>query len=270
MRSRRQWWKRVAKPETLWLLGCGNMAGAMLARWLDSGMNAAHVTVIDPALPDVGVRTLAALPAEAPPAMLLLGVKPQMLGDVASALSNAIGPDTMLLSILAGTTHASLGTLFKNAGAIVRVMPNLPVRIGKGAVALHAPGVARGPLDALFAPLGLIEWLDDEALFDAVTALSGSGPAFVYRFAQALAKGGVAMGLDPAQADRLARATVEGAAILAATSGEPLGTLADRVASKGGSTRDGLDVLDAEQALLTLVAAALRASEARNRALAQP
>jgi pyrroline-5-carboxylate reductase len=258
----------VAKPETLWLLGCGNMAGAMLSRWLDTGMDPASVTVIDPALPQFdGVRTLPTLPDEPAPAMLLLGVKPQMLGEVAQRLSQVLGRDTILLSILAGVAHASLAARFPHAKTIVRVMPNLPVRIGKGAVALHAPGAARAPLDTLFAPLGLVEWIDDETLFDAVTALSGSGPAFVYRFAEALAKGGAAMGLDAAQADRLARATVEGAALLAAASAEPLGALADRVASKGGSTRVGLDVLDADAPLARLVEAALRAAQARNREL---
>ncbi len=252
-----------------WLLGCGNMAGAMLARWLATGLAPERVTVIDPGLPDVGVRTLATFPDEPPPGLLMLGVKPQMLDAVAGAAARAIGPETILLSILAGTTHASLAARFPAAGAIVRVMPNLPVAIGKGAVALHAPGVARAPLDALFAPLGLVEWIDDERLFDAVTALSGSGPAFLYRFAEALAKGGAAMGLDPAQADRLARVTVEGAATLAAASPEPLATLADRVASKGGSTRVALDVLDADDALTVLVTAALRAAAARNRDLAQ-
>jgi len=259
----------VAKPDTLWLLGCGNMAGAMLARWLDTGMDAGNVTVIDPALPDfAGVRMLASLPDEAPPAYFMLGVKPQMLDAVAGDVANAVGPETTLLSILAGVRHASLAERFAEAGQIVRVMPNLPVRIGKGAVALHAPGSDRAPLDALFAPLGLVEWIDDESLFDAVTALSGSGPAFVYRFAEALVKGGSAMGLDPDQADRLARATVEGAALLAAQSPEPLATLADRVASKGGSTREGLNVFDEDAALMTLVETALKAAEARNRELA--
>jgi pyrroline-5-carboxylate reductase len=255
--------------KSFWLVGCGNMAGAMLSRWLATGMDPAAVTVIDPGLPDCGVRTLASLPDEPPPAMLMLGVKPQMLNAVNDAVACAIGPGTTLLSILAGITHARLAARFPNAGAIIRVMPNLPVAIGKGAVALHAPDVARAPFDALFAPLGLTEWIDDEALFDAVTALSGSGPAFVYRFAEALAEGGAAMGLDAAQADRLARATVEGAALLAAASGEPLGMLAARVASKGGSTRAGLDALDADDALKTLVEAALQASERRNRELAQ-
>ena len=248
------------------------MAGAMLSRWLDTGtLNAATVTVVDPARPVFdGVRSLAALPEEAPPARLMLGVKPQLLDEVGTAVSQAIGPHTQVLSILAGTRHATLARHFEQAASVVRVMPNLPVVIGQGAVALHAPGTDRAPLDALFAPLGLVEWIDDEQFFDAVTALSGSGPAFLYRFAEALAKGGVALGLDEAQADRLARATVAGAAALAKASPEPLGALADQVASKGGSTREGLDALDDGNALDRVVAAALRAAEARNHGLANP
>jgi pyrroline-5-carboxylate reductase len=253
-----------------WIVGCGAMAGAMLSRWLATGMRADDVTVIDPALPAYeGVRVVASLPDEPPPARLMLGVKPQMLGEVAPWVSRAVGPQTQLLSILAGIEHATLVTRFPRAGSVVRVMPNLPVAIGQGAVALHAPGVDRVALDALFVPLGLVEWIDDEALFDAVTALSGSGPAFLYRVAEALAAGGAAMGLDPAQADRLTRATVAGAAALAASSQEPLATLADRVASKGGSTRAGLNVLDEADALSGLVRAALEAAEARNRELAK-
>jgi pyrroline-5-carboxylate reductase len=253
-----------------WIVGCGAMAGAMLSRWLATGIDVGTVTVVDPMQPRFeGVRSLATLPAEVPPVRLMLGVKPQMLDDVSDSVARAVGPDTQLLSILAGTTHATLTTRFPQAASVVRVMPNLPVAIGKGAVALHAPGADRAPLDALFAPLGLVEWIDDETLFDAVTALSGSGPAFLYRFAVALAQGGAAMGLDAAQADRLARATVAGAAELASSSPDTLAHLADRVASKGGSTRVGLDVLDHDDALVRLVEAALRAAQARNRELAK-
>ena len=243
----------------------------MLSRWLDTGMDAAQVTVIDPGSPNVGagVRILAALPDEAPPALLMLGVKPQMLGDVAPDVARAVGAGTTLLSILAGIRHATLAATFPLAGKIVRVMPNLPVAIGQGAVALHAPAAAdRAPITELMDPLGLVEWINDEGLFDAVTALSGSGPAFLYRFAQALAQGGVAMGLSADVADRLARATVAGASSLARTSPDTLSLLADRVASKGGSTRIGLDVLDQGDALNNLVAAALSAAETRNRELA--
>lgn len=254
-----------------WIVGCGAMAGAMLSRWLDLGtLTPDQVTVIDPALPKVdGVRTLAAVPDGPPPAYLLLGVKPQLLAAVAGDVARASGAGTSLLSILAGTTHATLSKLFPTAKQIVRVMPNLPVAIGEGAVVLYAPAANRAPLDALMAPLGLVEWVEDEALLDVVTALSGSGPAFVYRFAEAMAKGAAALGLDLAQADRLARATVAGAAALAKASPDSLATLADRVASKGGTTRAGLDVVDDAAALDRLIGATLDAAARRSRELAK-
>ena len=254
-------------PQSLWIVGCGAMAGAMLSRWLATGMDAGTVTVIDPGAPKVGagMRVLEALPDEAPPALLLLGVKPQLLDAVAPGVAAALGAETTLLSILAGVRYATLTKRFASAGQAVRVMPNLPVAIGQGAVALFAPDAPpRMPLTALMAPLGLVEWIDDEGQFDAVTALSGSGPAFLYRFVQAMAEGGAAMGLAPELADRLARATVAGAAAVAQRAADPLATLADRVASKGGSTRHGLDVLDQGDAMAELVADALRAAERRN------
>lgn len=254
---------------TLWLIGCGNMAGAMLSRWLDVGMDPARVTVIDPAATRSDVRVVPALPDEAPPTMLMLGVKPQLLGEVAPDLQAATS-GTLLLSILAGTTVASLKQLFPTARGIARIMPNLPVAIGKGAIALHADASAEdhNAVTSLVALLGLVEWIEDESLFDAVTALSGSGPAFVYRFIDALAQGGAALGLPADQAARLALATVEGGASLAAGSDMSPAELAERVASKGGSTRKGLDVFDADSALVRLAAAALAAAEQRNREMA--
>ncbi len=254
---------------TLWLIGCGNMAGAMLSRWLAAGMDASSVTVIDPAATRDDVRVLHAVPDDAPPTMLMLGVKPQMLGHVAPGLQT-VTKGALLLSILAGTTTAALTEIFPQARAVLRVMPNLPVAIGKGVVGLHgALGHAdRAAANELMAPLGLVEWIADEAHFDAVTALSGSGPSFVYRFIDALAQGGAALGLPADQAARLALATVEGAGLLAAGSDVSPAELAERVASKGGSTRKGLDVFDADNALVRLATAALQAAEARNREMA--
>lgn len=253
-----------------WIVGCGAMAGAMLARWVESGQDASRFTVIDPGQPNApaGVRCVATFPHEDAPDWLMLGVKPQMLAGAAEAAQPYVQSGTTLLSILAGTTWDALAATFPLAKRVVRVMPNLPVRIGQGVVALHGTD-EHAPFDALMAPLGLVEWIDDEALFDAVTALSGSGPAFLYRFAQALAEGGAALGLAPDVADRLARATVAGAATLAKASQEPLGALADRVASKGGSTREGLNVLDEGAALAKIVGSALDAAQRRNRELAK-
>jgi pyrroline-5-carboxylate reductase len=260
-------------PASLWLVGCGNMAGAMLRRWVDSGtIDPSIVTVIDPGAARVpaGVRHLAALPADGAPEAVMLGIKPQMLDAVAPALAPRIAGVPLLLSILAGVEAASLAQRFA-AGAIVRAMPNLPVALGHGAVALYGvdpQGPAGRAAAALMAPLGLVEWIAEESLLDAVTALSGSGPAFVYRFIDALAAGGAALGLPQDQAMRLAVATVEGAAMLAAGAEASPAELADRVASKGGSTREGLDVLDRDAALARLLAETLRAARDRNVALA--
>lgn len=254
---------------TLWIVGCGNMAGAMLSRWLDTGLDVARVTVIDPATARSDVRVLRSVPDEAAPDMLMIGVKPQMLGEIAPGLQSAT-KGALLLSILAGTTTATLAQTFPQSRAVLRVMPNLPVAIGKGVVALHGTlgDADRTAAVDLMAPLGLVEWILDETLFDSVTALSGSGPAFVYRFIDALAQGGAALGLPADQAARLALATVEGAGSYAADSNDSPHHLAERVASKGGSTRKGLDIFDADGALVRLATAALAAAKERNREMA--
>lgn len=248
---------------TIWLAGCGNMAGAMLSRWLAAGVDPDEVTAVRPSgRPVCGVRTLTTPPDAPPPGLLMLGMKPQMLGAAAPAWQ-AASEGAVVISILAGTRLESLHALFPRARAIVRAMPNLPVALGQGVVALH--GDRDADVETLMAHLGLVEWIADEALFDAVTALAGSGPAFLYRFIDALAKGGAALGIPAEQAARLALAMVAGASALAAQADAPPAALADRVASKGGSTRAGLDVLD--ESLDTLVAATLRAAAERNRQL---
>lgn len=259
-----------AAPARLWLVGAGNMGGAMLRRWVASGIAPDRITVIDPGTPPVpqGVAVVAAPPAGPAPDILVIAVKPQMLGAVAPAFAEVAA--AMLVSILAGVEGAALRRRFPAAQAIVRAMPNLPVAIGKGVVALHSddPSPAlRAAAEALMAPLGHVEWVE-EALFDAVTALSGSGPGFTYRFIDALAAGGAALGLPADQALRLARATVEGSAMLAAGTDDPPATLADRVASPGGSTREGLNVLDRDAALARLVTETLAAATRRNAEMA--
>lgn len=245
----------------------------MLRQWVASGaVDPAGVTVIKPSPRGVpaGVRHLTAPPADGLPDALMLGVKPQKLDEVAATIAPRIKGVPLLLSILAGVEVAALAKRYE-AGAIVRVMPNLPVGLGKGVVALHGVDPESTPgrqTTALMASLGLVEWIAREDQFDAVTALSGCGPGFVYRFIDALAEAGAALGLPRDQALRLATATVNGAAELAARSDDSPATLADRVASPGGSTREGMNVLDRDDALKALMKATLAASEKRNGELA--
>lgn len=256
---------------TLWLVGCGVMAGAMLRRWIGAGaLQGADVFVVnrhDQSLP-ADVRQGRTPPEETLPEAVLIGVKPQQLDDLAP-LAPCIAGVPLLISILAGADEAALAARF-DAGAIVRAMPNLPVEIGRGVVALQsdsADAVARAAVTELMTPLGLAEWIG-AARFDAVTALTGSGPAFLYRFIDGLAQAGKAAGVPAEQALRLALATVEGAAIAAAASSVTPGTMADQVASPGGSTRAGLNVLDADDALKRLLAETLAASVRRDAEMA--
>jgi pyrroline-5-carboxylate reductase len=258
--------------ESILLIGCGNMGGAMLAGWLAGGLDPARFTVVDPQLAaaPAGVTLLRELPAGKFDC-ILLGVKPQLLDAVAPALDALAGPDTVLLSLLAGIETATLAARFPAAKARVRVMPNLSAAIGKSPIALFADPIGdddRAAISALLTPLGQPEWLAAEQQFDLVTALAGCGPAFLYRFIDALALNAAALGLDPAQAQRLALATVEGAALLAAGSEYSPGELATRVASPGGATQRGLDVLDADDALSRLLSATLVAARDRSAEMA--
>jgi len=261
------WGDELAMFEQIWLAGCGNMAGAMLEGWLRAGLEPERFLAIRPSGAPVagGVRVVAGPPPdEEAPDLLLLGFKPQQFGDAAPAYARHAGAGTTVLSILAGVELASLRAAFPGAGAVVRAMPNLPVRLGKGVTGLVAEGGAQpGGVSALLAPLGLVEWVDSEDALDALSALAGSGPAFVYRFIDALGGGGEALGLPPEQATRLALATVAGAGALAAASPLPPASLADQVASPGGSTRQGLNVLDEDEALRALLRRTLAAARAR-------
>ena len=258
----------------IWLAGAGNMGGAMLRGWLGDGIAPDRITVIRPSGAPVegGVAVYTAPPPDREmPVVLVLAMKPQKLDEAAPALAPLVGEGTLLVSVLAGVEVASLARRFPTHRAIVRVMPNTPVAIGKGVLLLHASDAddaVRAETEKLVGPLGAIEWIADEALFGAATALSGCGPAFLFRFVDAMAKAGEALGLPAEQAARLALATVEGAALLAAGSDESPARLADRVASPGGSTRAGLDVIDDGATLDALMTRVLAASARRNEEMA--
>ena len=277
MRWRRPWWMRqarrkVLKIDTILIVGCGNMGGAMLAGWLAGGVDAGRFTVVDPLLPQApqGVRLLRELPVGEAFDAVLLGIKPQGLDGAAPALQAVAGAGVLVMSLLAGVELASLRARFPHAGAVLRIMPNLAAALGKSPMGLAASGLdAAGvaAVDALLAPLGTPEWIA-ESQFDALTALAGSGPAFVYRFIDAMAAGGAALGLPADQALRLALAMVEGAAALASASPHDPGELARRVASPGGTTEAGLKVMDADGAMAKLAQATLEAAATRSAQMA--
>jgi pyrroline-5-carboxylate reductase len=258
--------------QSILLVGCGNMAGAMLQGWLAGGLDPARFTVVDP-LPrelPAAVRRLQAMPGEGAFDAILLGVKPQILEQVAPRVEPLAGPGTLLLSILAGVELDVLERQFPRAGGLLRLMPNLAAALGKSPVAMaerRLDEAARAAVLALMEPLGTPEWVG-ETEFDLVTALAGSGPAFVYRFIEALAAGASELGLDPDKSARLAVATVEGAAALAAASGVDPAELARRVASPGGVTQAGLDALDRDDRLSRLLLETLRDARNRSRQMA--
>jgi pyrroline-5-carboxylate reductase len=268
---------RLRRPDVTFSLlqfGCGNMGGAMLTGWLAAGFDPAAFTVVDPLLAEApaGVSLLREAPQGALPAdVVLLGFKPQQFAASAPAIAPHVGEGTLLLSILAGVDCATLRAAFPAAAAIVRVMPNLAAAIGKSPIALYgdAADPAHERTEALMAPLGPAEWLDEEGAMDIVTALAGSGPAFVYRFIDAMGEAAATLGLPRASADRLALAMVEGAAALAASASAAPGELARRVASPGGTTEAGLRVLDADQRLAALITDTLRAARDRSAELTE-
>ena len=254
----------------LWLVGCGNMGGALLARWLRCGLKPEDVTIIDPspkALPaGIDLRVVGQPPEGEQPDILVLAVKPQMLGAVAGRLRVRCGAGQLVLSILAGTRTATLKGLFGGCW-VVRAMPNTPARLGKGSTALFAAETnasTRATAEALMAAAGHVHWLDDERLFDAVTALSGSGPAYVFRMIEALEAAGTSLGLPADLAAALARETVVGAGALVEDCTAPPAVLRAEVTSPGGTTQAGLEALDGDGDLSELIERTLQAAAERS------
>jgi len=261
----------TALPGVTWFVGCGNMAGAMVEGWRAGGVDLAQAVAIRPSGRSVeGVRTVRSLEeAGREPKLVILGFKPQQLDEVAMRLEPLTTHQTVIVSILAGVEVASLWARFPNSRAIVRAMPNLPVAVRRGVVALYGEEVddALGQqLANLFGALGHAPWMIDEAGLAAVGSVAGAGPAYVARFVNALAKAGIARGLSETMAKTVALETVLGTAWMAAATGETMNALAQRVASPNGTTEAGLAVLDRESVLdqlmtVTIEAAARRGSE---------
>ncbi|MDB6178626.1 pyrroline-5-carboxylate reductase [Paracoccus sp. Z330] len=253
------------------LVGCGRMGGAMLRGWLARGLQPGSVTVIDPRLApewrDKGMRVNEALPEN--PAVLVLAVKPQMMADALGEVP--VLRDTLIVSVAAGTTIATFANSFPNA-PIVRVMPNTPAAIGKGISALignDLAGAAHLDLaETLMSAVGRVVRLESEDQMDAVTGLSGSGPAYVFHLIEAMAQAGEAQGLSGELALELARMTVAGAGALAIDADEDPAVLRENVTSPGGTTAAGLNVLmDAETGLPPLMRRTVAAAADRGREL---
>lgn len=262
-------------PSTLVLVGAGKMGGAMLEGWLKLGLNPAGVTVIDPR-PSPQMEALCAAhgaslnppagslrPAEA----MVLAIKPQMLESAAPGLAPLVGPETLVISVLAGKTIRNLTDRIP-AKSVVRAMPNTPASVGRGMTGAFANAAVtpaqRAQADALLRSIGQLEWLDDESWIDMVTAVSGSGPAYVFWLAECLAKAGAELGLPPELAGRLARATVEGAGeLMHQDAATPPSVLRQNVTSPAGTTAAALDVLMAQDGLEPLMVRAVSAARRR-------
>ena len=261
---------------TIVLAGAGKMGGAMLTGWLARGLDPRHVVVIDPMpSPDISALTAKGVrlnPGETATAdALIVAVKPQMFRDAGDALKRWVAPSTLVVSIMAGTTIAALQEVC--GGAVVRAMPNTPAAIGRGITVavpdINVSAAQRATADALLRATGAVEWVDDEALMDAVTAVSGSGPAYVFLLAEELARAGVAAGLPEVLAVRLARDTVSGAGELLNRSDLPAATLRQNVTSPGGTTAAALSVLMGEDGFAPLLTRAVAAATARSKELAK-
>lgn len=266
---------------TVLLIGCGNMGYAMLKGWLAADPTLA-AWVVEPAdalrtrASDAGAQAVAApqgLPSDLSPELIFLAVKPQVMADVVPAYADYAGGPATFVSVAAGTTITTLASMLPGPTPIIRCMPNTPAAIGDGMMVCCANGLteqsAKDVTTRLLAASGLVDWIDDEALMDAVTALSGSGPAYVFHMIECMAAAGADLGLPPDLAARMAMQTVMGAGRLAAQASDPPGTLREQVTSPGGTTAAALDVLMGEDKLKMLMAKALTAARDRGAELAK-
>lgn len=257
------------------LLGCGKMGSAMLQGWLSDGLPPTSVHVLDPYpsewLRSSGVHINGALPAD--PAIVLIAVKPQMMTKALPVLKPMGNGETLFVSVAAGTPIAHFESVLGASTPIVRAMPNTPAAIGRGITAIignsHASAAALDLSETLLSAVGDVVRLKSETQMDAVTGVSGSGPAYVFHMIECLAAAGEAQGLAPELAMQLAKATVAGAGALATESDETPEQLRINVTSPNGTTQAGLDVLmDGETGLPCLMRSTVAAATNRSKELA--
>lgn len=268
----------MALPAPVLLLGCGRMGSAMLSGWVNRGMAPHAILVVEPdpaaageAQRRHGVEVADAVPPGLDPAVVVFAVKPQVMEDVAGSLGDALDRRPLAVSVAAGKTLAWFGRHLGPDVPVVRTMPNTPAAIGRGITALvansHVLPESRGTAESLLASVGETVWLDDESLMDAVTALSGGGPAYVFLLIETLTRAGIANGLPEAVAARLALHTVAGAGELALQADETPAQLRRNVSSPGGTTLEALGVLMAEDGMQPLFDRAVTAATRRSREL---
>jgi pyrroline-5-carboxylate reductase len=262
------------------LVGAGNMGGAMLSGWLKNGVPGSSVIVLDPGpseamkalISEAGARHMATPPEGLVADILFLAVKPQVMDAVLPGLKGLVGPQTTVVSVAAGKTIASMETHLGAAG-MVRAMPNTPAMIGRGITGAYANGAVteskRDIVHRLLKVSGPVEWVDSEEAINAVTALSGSGPAYVFYLVECMAEAGRKAGLPADLSMRLARETVAGAGELLHQSPDPASRLRQNVTSPGGTTAAALAVLMAEDAMQPLFDVAIEAARKRAEELAQ-
>jgi len=262
--------------ETILLVGCGKMGSALLNGWLGRGTPAELVSVIEPMQPKLPdsvslYAEAAALGADYRPSVVVFAVKPQSMDEVAPAYVKYAGPETVFLSIAAGKPIGYFEAILTD-GAIVRAMPNTPAAVGRGITVLCAnervSSEQKAVCTGLMESVGEVAWIDDESLMDAVTGLSGSGPAYVFHLVEAMAAAGEAAGLPPELAMQLARATVAGSGELLTQSSDPAGTLRENVTSPGGTTAAALEILMGSDGLTKLMTEAIVRATERSRELA--
>jgi len=266
----------------LLLAGAGKMGGAILTRLLAGGLDPQHVIVQDPQPPseiadllaDRGIDVVPLIDElTSPPAVIVIAVKPQLMDEVLPPLGSLAGPNTLVVSIAAGRRLAEMEAHLPEGAAVVRAMPNTPAAIGRGITVAVAnrqvTPVQKALADDLLSAVGEVLWVKDEALLDPVTAVSGSGPAYVFLLVECLAEAGRVAGLDADLAERLARATVTGSAALLEQSDLAASALRQNVTSPGGTTAAALQILTGPDGLQKLISKAVAAATRRGRELAK-
>jgi pyrroline-5-carboxylate reductase len=272
----------VTSEANVLLVGFGNMGQALVNGWLDRGRARQSVHVVDPEPKALGMAgrlgvgrsgSIEAVDRTFRPDVILLAVKPAQLAKALAECARVAARDALFVSIAAGKPIAALTAVLGDDAAVVRAMPNTPAAVGRGMTVLvaneHVSAAQRAAAEDLMAAVGAVEWVDDEALMDAVTAVSGSGPAYVFLLVESLAAAGVSAGLDAALATRLATVTVAGAGAYAELARDDAAELRRRVTSPGGTTEAALQVLMAADGLRPLLERAIGAATARSRELSE-